>query len=181
MTSILTGTAKAAHSTFASLVAASPIKVGDPIPEIGLKESSPTESSVKLNSLPGKIIIVGVPAAFSPSCSNQVPGYIKNAEQFKEKGVTGIYVVSVNDAFVTQAWKEKLGGSEAPLVHFCADDQAAFISALGLVFDATPFLGGPRSKRFALIVENGKVSFIAVEEEPPKVTVTAADAILKEL
>ena len=68
-------------------------------------------------------IIVSVPGAFSPQCSDQVPGYIENADKFAEKGVRGIYVVAVNDSFTVQAWKEKLGGGKAPQLHFLADDE----------------------------------------------------------
>lgn len=71
-------------------------------------------------------IIVGVPGAFTPPCSSQVPGYVAQAEQFAAKGVKGIYIVAVNDAFTTQAWKEKLGvAKEHPIVHFLADDTGA--------------------------------------------------------
>jgi 2-Cys peroxiredoxin 5 len=69
-------------------------------------------------------IIVGVPGAFSPQCTDQVPGYLENAEKFASKGVQGIYVVPVNDVFTVKAWKEKLGGNDKPLVHFLADDEA---------------------------------------------------------
>lgn len=74
-------------------------------------------------------IIVGVPGAFTPPCSSQVPGYVAQAEQFAAKGVKGIYIVAVNDAFTTQAWKEKLGvAKEHPIVHFLADDTGAVSS-----------------------------------------------------
>jgi peroxiredoxin len=68
-------------------------------------------------------VIVGAPGAFSPTCSDQVPGYIQDSESFKAKGVQGIYIVTVNDAFTTKAWKEKLGGKDNSLVHFIADDE----------------------------------------------------------
>lgn len=77
-------------------------------------------------------IIVGVPGAFTPPCSSQVPGYAEQADQFSQKGVQGIYIVAVNDAFTTQAWKEKLGAKHS-IVHFLADDT-------GDVSVAVPFL-----------------------------------------
>lgn len=78
---------------------------------------------VDLAKLTGKNIIVGVPGAFTPPCSSQVPGYVSNSEKFAAKGVKGIYIVAVNDAFVVQAWKEKLGvAKDHPIVHFLADD-----------------------------------------------------------
>lgn len=66
-------------------------------------------------------ILVGVPGAFTPPCSSQVPGYGQQADQFAAKGVKGIYIVAINDAFTTKAWKEKLGINH-PIVHFIADD-----------------------------------------------------------
>lgn len=80
-----------------------------------------TEINQTTDDCPLTDILVGVPGAFTPPCSSQVPGYVSNAEAFSAKGVAGIYIVAVNDAFTTQAWKEKLGAS-SPLVHFCADD-----------------------------------------------------------
>ena len=68
-------------------------------------------------------LIVAVPGAFSPGCSNQVPGYVENAEKFAAKGIEGIYVVAMNDGFVMQAWKEKLGAKGNPMIHFIADDE----------------------------------------------------------
>ncbi|CZT19686.1 related to peroxisomal membrane protein 20 [Ramularia collo-cygni] len=104
------------------------------------------------------------------ACSSQVPGYVSHAEQFAAKGVQGIYIVAINDAFVTQAWKEKLGVSN-PIVHFLADDTGDFTTAAGMAFDAAGLLGNTRSSRYAAIVENGVVKSIFVEDEAPSVTV----------
>lgn len=98
-------------------------------------------------------LIVGVPGAFTPPCSSHVPGYVQNAEKLAGKGIKDIYVVAVNDAFTTQAWKEKLGAKESN-VHFLADDTAAFTGAVGLLFDASGLLGGPRSQRYVIVVSN---------------------------
>ena len=96
---------------------------GAKIPSVGpLKEKNPEQGTVDLSTLGGKIVIVGVPGAFTPPCSSQVPGYVEKAEAFKAKGVTGIYIVAVNDAFTTQAWAEKNGWNN-PLVHILADDK----------------------------------------------------------
>jgi len=176
MTSLFNSAAQIVHQAAASLTAAAPIEVGHELPSAEVKENAPTEK-ITLNNKPGKILIVGVPAAFSPSCSNQVPGYIASYEKFKERGVSEIYVVSVNDYFAMKAWKDKLAPEGTP-IHFIADDKAAFTAALGLMFDATPLLGGPRAMRYVLIVEDGKVTHSAVEQSPPDVTVTAAEKIL---
>ncbi|KAG9011013.1 hypothetical protein FRB94_009008 [Tulasnella sp. JGI-2019a] len=177
--SLLSKTAKVAHSAAASILAKPVIRVGTALPSVMLKDQA-GKATVSLNSLKGKNIILGVPGAFTPSCSNQVPGYIEAYEKFKSKGVDGIYVVAVNDAFVMKAWGEKLA-PKGSLVKFLSDDKAEFVSELGLVFDASEALGGPRSKRFALVTEGGKVTKINVEDAPPNVTVTTADSLLKDL
>ncbi|KAG8990972.1 hypothetical protein FRB90_001520 [Tulasnella sp. 427] len=171
MAGIITGAAKLAHSTAVGLLSRSQIKEGDKIPEILLKDN-PETATVKVHDVPGKILIVGVPGAFTPPCSSQVPGYIENYQKFVDRGFGAIYVVAVNDAFVVKAWKEKLAPQGTP-VHFVADDTAQFVSSLGLVMDATGLLGGPRSK-------DGKVVRVKVEDEAPNVTVTKAESVLEE-
>ncbi|KAI0300047.1 Redoxin [Multifurca ochricompacta] len=123
---------------------------------------------------------VGVPGAFTPSCSSQVPGYIEKYNEFKEKGINEIYVVTVNDAFVTKAWKEKLAPN-GTLVRFISDDQALFVSALGLILDATVNLGAPRAKRFVIVSNDDVIERIIVEEDSSQVTTTAADSVLASL
>ncbi|KZT38414.1 Redoxin [Sistotremastrum suecicum HHB10207 ss-3] len=177
MASIVNSLATSAHSAAASLLAASPIKVGESLPDVPVKEDNP-EEKISIHNIPGKIIIVGVPGAFTPPCSSQVPGYIEKYTDFAAKGVTGIYVVAVNDAFVTKAWKQKLAGSEGTPVHFIADDTASFTSKVGFVFDASPLLGGPRAKRYVIVADSGRVTHVAVEEDPTQITSTKADNVL---
>jgi len=167
MASIIAGVAKVAHHAVVSALAHSPVKVGDTLPDIPLKKTAEI-ADVKIAS--GKVIILGVPGAFTPPCSSQVPDYIKNYEQYERRGFK-VYVVAVNDAFVVNAWKEKLA-PEGTKIEFVADDQAQFVSALGLVLDATPLLGGPRSKRFVIVAVDGKVLRVNVEDDAPNVTVT---------
>lgn len=103
-----------------------PIKEGDKLPTgIAIKENNPEQGTVELDKIAGRIVVVGVPGAFTPPCSSQVPGYVEHAQAFAQKGVEGIYIVAVNDAFTTQAWKEKLGAGSAANVHFLADDTSA--------------------------------------------------------
>ncbi|KAJ7074514.1 Redoxin [Mycena amicta] len=128
----------------------------------------------------GRHIIIGVPGAFTGTCSRQVPGYIEQFETFKERGIEQIAVVSVNDVFVLQAWKEKLAPNGTP-VRFLADDTGAFAKAVGLLFDATPLLGGVRSKRYVIIAKGDEVETVAVEEVPSQLTVTDAKTILAQL
>ncbi|KZT62253.1 Redoxin [Calocera cornea HHB12733] len=162
----------------------SQVKPGAEVPVAGVKEGDPTKPfSLAEKVATGTHIIVTVPAAFSPTCSNQVPGYIEKYSELEAKGVQGIWVVGVNDVFVMEAWKQKLAAARSggTLVHFVADDTGAFASALGLIFDATPLLGGPRLKRSALIVKGGKVQDVIVEEDPSQVTVTSVDNLLSKL
>ncbi|KAK5164809.1 uncharacterized protein LTR77_009473 [Saxophila tyrrhenica] len=159
-----------------------PLKQGSKLPSVGmLKENHPVEANMDLGTLSGKNIIVSVPGAFSPTCSDQVPGYLENAEKFAAHGVKGIYVVAVNDQFTVDAWKSKLGGAKSPLVHFIADDEGKFTKAAGMDFDSVAFFGNRRSKRYAAIVEDGVVKSIWTEDDPTKVTVTSATNVLQAL
>ncbi|KIJ29813.1 hypothetical protein M422DRAFT_268767 [Sphaerobolus stellatus SS14] len=95
------------------------------------------------------------------------------------KGINDIYVVPVNDVFVTKAWKEKLGPKSG--VRFLANDKGAFTFVLGLLFDASPKLGGPRAKRYAFVVDSNKVTHVLVEASPPDIKETTADNVLSKL
>ncbi|THU98543.1 Redoxin, partial [Dendrothele bispora CBS 962.96] len=144
-----------------------------------VKEDAP-DKTIPL-PMTGKNIIVGVPGAFSGTCSNShVPGYLQNYEKFKAKGINEIFVVAVNDVFVMKAWKEKLAPTGTP-VRFIADDKGSLVSSLGLLFDASNFFGAPRAKRFVLYTEGDKVQMVAVEEVPGEVKVTGAETILAQL
>ncbi|KAG5653684.1 hypothetical protein H0H81_011436 [Sphagnurus paluster] len=154
------------------------ITAGSVIPAQPIKETAP-DAATPLE-LKGKNIIVGVPGAFTGTCHAQVPGYIEAYDKFKAKGVNEIYVVSVNDVFVTKAWKENLAPNGSD-VHFIADDTAAFTKSVGLDFDATPVLGGPRSKRYVIVTEDDKVVAAIVEPDPSKATVTTAEKVLENL
>jgi peroxiredoxin len=110
-----------------------------------------------------KVVLFAVPGAFTPTCSEtHLPGYIVNADKFKEKGVDSIICLAVNDAFVMKAW----GGSQnAEEIIMLADGDGAFTKALGLDMETGSF-GGNRSQRYAMLVENGVVKELNIE--PPK-------------
>ncbi|KAI0631600.1 Redoxin [Trametes polyzona] len=176
MASLLAGATKTAHSLATSLLSSAEAKVGSTIPvKVPVKEND-AEKPFTFEGIKGKNVFVGVPGAFTGTCSAQVPGYIKAYEQFREKGVENVYIVGVNDVFVMKAWKEQLG-PDSP-VHFIADDQGAFVGALGMLFDASALLGAPRSKRFVAVTEGDTITYLAVEPNPGEVTVTAADKVL---
>lgn len=167
-----------AHAHVTALLSKHPAKQGDKLPLNLLKEND-VAKPITL-ALTGKNVFVGVPGAFTPSCSSQVPAYIEKYDEFKAKGINEIFIISVNDAYVTKAWKEKLA-PDGTTIRFLADDKAYFTSAIGLLFDATEGLGGPRSKRYVLITEGETVEKVLVEEHPPDVKVTEASSVLNQL
>ncbi|PCH34733.1 Redoxin [Wolfiporia cocos MD-104 SS10] len=177
MASILSSATHAAHSAAVSLMSSAEVKPGSTLPtSVPIKEEEP-DKTFTVQGIKGKNIFVGVPGAFTGTCSRQIPGYIDAYEQFRERGVSNIYVVGVNDVFVMKAWKEKLAPNGTP-VRFIADDGGAFVGALGMLFDASQRLGGPRSKRFVLITEGDEVTHVAVEQIPSDLTICAAEKIL---
>ena len=125
-----------------------------------------------------KVVLFAVPGAFTPLCSEQhLPGYVTHAEALREKGVDSIVCVSVNDAFVMDAWGADRDVGE---VVMAADGNGDFARALGLEMDATGFGLGVRSQRYAMVVEDGTVTRLAVEE-PNKFETSKAEAILAAL
>lgn len=126
-----------------------------------------------------KIVIFGVPAAFSPTCSDDhLPGYLRLAPQFKAKGVDEIWCVAVNDAFVMGAWgREK---KATGVIRMMADGSAAFTKALGLELDLTKAGLGVRSTRYAMLVDDGVVKQLNVEKGA-KLEVSGADQLLAQL
>jgi peroxiredoxin len=163
------------------------IQVGQKLPEGTLKEFIDTETEgcklgpneFKVADLAKgkKIVIFGLPGAFTPTCSaKHVPGYLEKFGELKQKGVDEIWCVSVNDAFVMGAWgrDQKAQGK----VRMMADGGADFTKALGL--DATIPGMGVRSKRYSMLVEDGVVKSIDVEQ-PGKFEVSDASSMLKRL
>ncbi|KAH9827569.1 peroxiredoxin [Teratosphaeria destructans] len=172
--------ARRSHLSFARAFHGSPrcfVEVGDAVPDIELREGSPgNKVSIAKEAAKGKGLIIGVPAAFSPSCSEtHVPGYI-NFRDLKNAGK--VFVVAVNDPFVTKAWAATLDPEGKSGVRFLADPHAEFTKALDLDFDATAIFGQPRSKRYVLVIENGKVKEAHVEPDNTGVNVSAVEKVL---
>ena len=110
------------------------------------------------------MLLFAVPGAFTPGCSlTHLPGYVVNADKIKAQGVDTIACMSVNDAFVMGAWGNDQNASEILML---ADGNADFTAALGLELDGSGFGMGTRSQRFAMIVEDGTVSHLNVEDGP---------------
>ena len=112
-----------------------------------------------------KAVLFAVPGAFTPTCSAQhLPGFIAKANELKSKGVEAIYCLSVNDRFVMRAWSEATPGC-ADSIKMIADGNADYTKALDLVKDATGSTMGIRSKRYAAIIENGKITSLQTDEK----------------
>uniref|UniRef100_A0A453FDJ6 Glutaredoxin-dependent peroxiredoxin n=5 Tax=Triticinae TaxID=1648030 RepID=A0A453FDJ6_AEGTS len=160
-----------------------PIGVGSTLPDGQLAwfDESEQMQQVSIHSLAAgkKVILFGVPGAFTPTCSNQhVPGFITQAEELKAKGVDEILLVSVNDPFVMKAWAKTYPDNKH--VKFLADGAAAYTKALGLELDLSEKGLGLRSRRFALLADDLKVT-VANVEEGGQFTISGAEEILKAL
>ena len=165
------------------------IKVGDHVPEGTLTEFFDTEApgcSVGPNSFAvrdltrGKrIVVFGLPGAFTPTCSaKHVPGYVACHDRLRARGIDEVWCISVNDAFVMGAWgrDQKAGGK----VRMMADGSATFTKALGLEMDLTARGMGVRSQRYSMLVDDGVVKTLHVEQ-PGKFEVSDADSMLRSL
>ncbi|CAG5123426.1 unnamed protein product [Candidula unifasciata] len=154
------------------------IKVGDRIPSVDLFEGAPDKKVNTSEFSKGKVVIFGVPGAFTPTCSNDhVPTFLKTADEIKKKGVSSIVCVAVNDPFVMSAWGKSLDPSAK--IRFLADTTGAFAKALDLTLDLTAVLGNVRNKRFALVAENGVVKGINVEPDGAGLSCSRGTDILK--
>ncbi|TVQ40261.1 MAG: peroxiredoxin [Geminicoccaceae bacterium] len=127
-----------------------------------------------------KVALFAVPGAFTPTChAKHVPGYVEHAAALKAKGIDTIVCIAVNDPFVMKAWSDHCGSETA--VTMLSDGNATFTKAIGMDVDlAGPFLG-TRSKRYAMVVDNGKVTALMIEENPGVVENTGAEHVLAAL
>ncbi|MDB5429808.1 MAG: peroxiredoxin [Caulobacter sp.] len=126
-----------------------------------------------------KVALVAVPGAFTPTCSaNHLPGFKEHEAELKAKGVDAIAFVSVNDVFVMRAWGKDQGVGDDIIM--LADGNGAFTKAIGLEMDGSKFGMGTRSQRYSMIVDDGKVEKLNVEEGG-EFRVSAADYMLAQL
>ena len=126
-----------------------------------------------------KVVLVSVPGAFTPTCSmNHLPGFVDQAAQLRDKGVDTIACMAVNDVFVMDAWGKDRGVGDD--VMMLADGNGEYARALGLEMDGTGFGMGMRGQRFAVVVDDGIATHLAVEA-PGQFEVSKADAILDAL
>jgi peroxiredoxin len=160
-----------------------PIKVGDKLPSATFRvitADGPKPLSTDDVFKGKKVVLFAVPGAFTPTCTkNHLPGYITNAAAIKAKGIDTIAVTGVNDQFVMDAWKKASGGEGK--VEFLADGNGDFAKAIDLTLDASGNGLGLRSKRYSMVVEDGVVKSLNIEEAPGKAEASGADALLKSL
>jgi peroxiredoxin len=159
------------------------INVGDKVPQATFKYLSP-EGPKEISSAElfggKKVALFAVPGAFTPTCSQRhLPGYVERAGDIKGRGVDTIACVSVNDAFVMGAWgKDQKVGDKVMML---ADGSGDFTKAMGLELDLTKGGLGVRSQRYSMLVENGVVKKLNVEEAPGKAETSSAETLLKQL
>src|ERR1700760_4211407 len=126
-----------------------------------------------------KVVLFAVPGAFTPTChKNHLPGFVKNLAAIKAKGIDTVAVTGVNDVFVMNAWKKASGGDG---IEFLADGSAAWAKAVGITADLTERGLGVRSGRYSMVVDDGVVKALNVEEGPGKAEVSGAANLLKSL
>jgi peroxiredoxin len=127
-----------------------------------------------------KVALFAVPGAFTPTCHlKHLPGFIESADKFKKAGVDTIACVAVNDPFVMGVWEEKSGGKGRVL--FLSDGNAEFTKMIGMDFDGSGVGLGTRSKRYAMLVDDGVVEVLDVEESPGVCDVTGASHLLEQI
>jgi peroxiredoxin len=158
------------------------IQAGDKVPSVKLKTM--TKDGIKDLTTDEifkgkKVAIFGLPGAFTPTCSaKHLPGFVEKADAFKAKGIDTIACVSVNDAFVMDAWgKAQNVGDKVKMV---ADGNGALAKALGIEMDGTANVMGTRMRRFSAYVVDGKVEAFNLEK-PGAFEVSGAEALLKQL
>ncbi|MGE4325649.1 MAG: peroxiredoxin [Pseudodonghicola sp.] len=157
------------------------IKPGDSLPDATLiRFGANGPEAVQISDLTKgrKVVIFAVPGAFTPTChSAHVPSFIRTKAQFDAKGVDEIICISVNDPFVMKAWGEATGATAAG-ISMLSDAQSAFTTAIGMNFDAPPAGLMARSKRYAMLVEDGVVSVLNAEENSGQCEVSAGEGLL---
>lgn len=127
-----------------------------------------------------RVVLFAVPGAFTPTChNNHLPGFVKNIDAFKAKGIDLVACTAVNDVFVLDAWSRTSGAMEK--IQFLSDGNAEFARAIGLQIDASANGLGTRSKRYAMLVEDGVVKSLNVEDMPGRAEKSTAEVLLEAL
>jgi len=158
------------------------IKEGDKLPDVKVTEmvdGKPTPTSLAELSASKRVVVFAVPGAFTPTCSmKHLPGFVEHFDALKKKGADEICCLSVNDAFVMDAWGKTSNATGK--VRMLADGNGELTRALGLGMDASGFGMGQRSQRYAMILRDGKVEALLVEPGPG-LNASSAESVLARL
>jgi peroxiredoxin len=155
------------------------IKVGDKLPDgkftiMGANGPEPKTTSEVFSGK--KVALFAVPGAYTPTCNNQhMPGFVSRVDELKAKGIDAIACTAVNDVFVLTNWAKDTGA--AGKIEMLADGSGDFAKALGLDIDLSNFGLGLRSKRYAMLVDNGVVKVLNVEDSPPVADKSSAETL----
>lgn len=159
------------------------IAIGDRIPDVKIKKvagDGAEDISTAAFFSGRKVVLFAVPGAFTPTCTNNhLPGFVENYDAFKARGIDAIAVVAVNDVHVMRAWARFTGAQDK--LEFLADGNAEFARALGLTLDLSAGGLGTRSKRFSMLVEDGVVKQLNIEEAPGSAETSGAARLLQQL
>ena len=159
-----------------------PIQVGERLPQVTFRvmtTDGPVAKTTDDLFKGRKVVLVAVPGAFTPTCHrNHLPGYVQKLGEIKTKGVDAVLVTSVNDVFVMDAWAKSAG---AEGIEFLSDGNGDFAKAIRLTMDGSGFGLGLRSQRYSMVVEDGVVTALNVEDTPSKAQISGAENILKDL
>jgi len=157
---------------------------GDSLPEatmIHMGADGPEAVALAERVADKKVVIFALPGAYTGTCTTaHVPSFMRTKGDFDAKGVDEIICVSVNDPFVMGAWGASTGATDAGLT-FLADPEAAFTKAMGMEFSAPPVGLIDRSKRYAMVVENGTIKTLHIEENPGVCELSGGEALLETL
>ena len=160
-----------------------PIKVGDKLPNTTFRvmtAEGPKPKTTDEVFKGRKVALFAVPGAFTPTCSNlHMPSFLNNIDAFKKKGVDAIAVTAVNDAFVMKEWAKATGADGK--IDFLADGSADFAKAVDMVLDASGGGLGIRSKRYSMLVDDGVVKQVNVEDAPGKCDISGGQALLGQI
>ena len=157
------------------------IKIKDQIPDteiFHLIDGEPKQNKLSEILGNGKIILFGLPGAFTSTCSKlHLPGFVANADKIKEKGIENIFCISVNDPYVMNAWGDVNNTEDK--IQMLSDPYLLFTKAIGAEVDRNSKGMGIRSNRYAMVIENLEVLKIQVEKETKQCGLTSAESILE--
>lgn len=159
------------------------IAVNDEVPSVSVKyleNNEVREINFKEYTKDKKVVVFGVPGAFTPTCSNlHLPSFAEKVDAFKAKGVDEVICLSVNDVFVLAAWAQHYKVERK--IKFIADGNAQLTKEMGLILDATPFGMGIRSQRYSMYIDSGVVRVLNVEPSAGACTVSAGTELINQI